>query len=215
MDYNPPNEPLKIVYEDEYLLVLSKPSGLLSVPGKGEHLADCLETRAREKFPEILVVHRLDMETSGIFIMAKTKDVQANLGKQFERRKVSKTYIARAFGHPQHNEGLIDLPLRCDWPNRPKQMVCYEHGKPSQTNWKVLKREENNITRIELKPITGRSHQLRVHLKEIGHPILGDPFYAHDEALKSAERLQLHAQSLTVHHPENGELITFTDYAPF
>lgn len=194
--------------------MLSKPSGLLSVPGKGEHLSDCLESRARAEFPEILLVHRLDMETSGIFIMAKTKEVQANLGKQFERRKTQKTYIARVWGVPDKDEGLIDLPLRCDWPNRPKQMVCYEHGKPSQTYWHLLEHDDKT-SRLELKPITGRSHQLRVHLREIGHSILGDPFYASPEAFNAANRLQLHAEMLRIHHPKDGHLITFKDPAPF
>lgn len=179
------------------------------------HLADSLETRVREQYPDALLVHRLDMETSGVFIMARSKEVQANLGKQFEQRKTEKTYIARVSGHPQKTEGLIDLPLRCDWPNRPKQMVCYEHGKPSQTYWRVLDKEANNIARLELKPITGRSHQLRVHLKEIGHPILGDPFYAPEIALNAAKRLQLHAQSLKIFHPKDNQAVFFLDSAPF
>lgn len=147
--------------------------------------------------------------------MARSKDVQANLGKQFERRKTEKTYIARVWGKPDVDNGLIDLPLRCDWPNRPKQMVCYEHGKSSQTHWRILEKEAGNISRLELKPITGRSHQLRVHLKEISLPILGDPFYAPPEALNAAERLQLHAETLTIYHPSNGDNITFTDQTPF
>jgi tRNA pseudouridine32 synthase/23S rRNA pseudouridine746 synthase len=157
------------------------------------------------------------METSGVFLMARNKDAQANLGKQFERRKVEKTYIARVYEHLPEDEGLINLPLRCDWDNRPKQMVCYDHGKPSQTHWRVLSREDGDmpITRLELKPITGRSHQLRVHLAEIGHPILGEPFYANDEILHAVPRLQLHAQDLTIHHPDGGARITFTDPCPF
>lgn len=155
------------------------------------------------------------METSGIFLMALTKAAQSDLGKQFQERITEKTYIARVSGHPENDAGLIDLPLRCDWPNRPRQMVCYDHGKPSQTHWHVLKREENNYTRLELKPITGRSHQLRVHLATIGHPILGDPFYANEASFKAAERLQLHAETLRIQHPENGEWIEFRDPAPF
>ncbi|MFP4312940.1 MAG: pseudouridine synthase [Alphaproteobacteria bacterium] len=197
------------------MLVFSKPSGLLSVPGKDAHLADCMEGRARAIYPDALLVHRLDMETSGIFLMARGKEVQANLGKQFECRKVQKTYIARVAGHPENDSGLIDLPLRCDWPNRPRQMVCYEHGKPSQTRWEVLEREAAGFSRLALYPITGRSHQLRVHLAEIGHAILGDPFYASETMRNAADRLQLHAQSLTIHHPDGGALITFTDPAPF
>ncbi len=208
--------PLNIVYQDNYLLVLDKPSGLLSVPGKAPELADCLESRAKDAFPEALLIHRLDMDTSGLFIMAMNKDVQGNLGKQFERRKVSKTYVALSDGLAEEDEGVIDLPLRCDWPNRPLQMVCFEHGKPSQTHWKALERNEQaNTTRFELKPITGRSHQLRVHLKEIGHPILGDPFYAPEDLQKAAQRLLLHAHTLTIHHPEDGRLITFESDLPF
>lgn len=214
--YAPPTDPLHIVYQDDDLLVLDKPSGLLSVPGKSPDLADCLESRAKAAFPGALLIHRLDMDTSGLFIMALDKDVQGNLGKQFERRKVQKTYIALADGIAEEDEGLIDLPLRCDWPNRPLQMVCHEHGKPSQTHWKVLERDtEKNTTRFELKPITGRSHQLRVHLKEIGHPILGDPFYGTDQSQNAAPRLLLHAQSLTIHHPEDGRLVTFESDVPF
>ncbi len=225
--YNPPNDPLNIIHQDNDLLILSKPAGLLSVPGKGEHLADCLINRAKEKFPEVLLVHRLDMDTSGLIIMAMNKEAQANLGQQFEKRKVDKTYIARVFAHPKADEGLIDLPLCLDWPNRPLQMVCYENGRPSQTGWRVLERENNyrdekakNQTQIEtslmeLKPITGRSHQLRVHLMELGHPILGDMLYAPLSIEDAASRMQLHAQEITLHHPKGGERITFTDAYPF
>lgn len=223
--YNPPNEPLKIIYQDDYVLVLSKPSGLLSVPGKHESHADCLENRAKTEFPDALLVHRLDMDTSGIFIMAMNKAVQGNLGKQFQRRKVSKTYIARVWGHIKDDNGEVDLPLICDWPNRPKQMVCYENGKSSQTSFEVINRDIDEqtgmkSTLVKLTPLTGRSHQLRVHMLELnsengGHPILGDNLYAHDEALAAAPRLCLHAQSLTIHHPEDGRLITFTDEIEF
>lgn len=225
--YDPPDEPLRIIYQDDHILVLSKPFGLLSVPGKGAHLADCLEARAKAEFPQALLIHRLDMDTSGLFIMAMNKEAQVNLGQQFERRKVDKTYIARVVSHPESDEGLIDLPLRCDWPNRPMQMVCYEHGKPSQTHWRVLEREQNyhndkaenqsqiETALIELKPITGRSHQLRVHLKELGHPILGDMLYAPLAVEKAASRMELHAQEITLHHPMSGERISFTDSCPF
>ena len=210
LEYNPPQEPLNIIHRDEHLLVLSKPSGLLSVPGKGEEVQDSLELRAKTEFSEALLVHRLDMDTSGIFIMAMNKDAQRNLGLQFERRKTTKTYIARVHGSPKENSGLIDLPLRCDWPNRPLQMVCYEHGKPSQTEWKVLERGEGSAL-VELNPITGRSHQLRVHMLELGHPILGDCFYAPEEVFTAAPRLLLHAQSLEIHHPDGGERVRFED----
>lgn len=213
-DYDPPQAPLKVLHQDEHLLVLSKPSGLLSVPGRGEALADSLEKRARAEFPEALLVHRLDTETSGLFLMAMNKRAQGILGKQFQRRKVDKTYIARVYGDVEQADGLIDLPLRCDWDNRPRQMVCDEHGKPAQTQWKVLERE-GGVTRLALHPITGRSHQLRVHLMEIGHPILADPFYAPPSAQSMADRLQLHAETLELYNPADGEWISFTDPCSF
>ena len=210
--YSPPTDALQILHHDDELLVLSKPSGLLSVPGK--EYPDCLEARARAEFPNALLVHRLDLETSGVFIMALNKDAQANLGKQFERRKVEKSYIAEIWGYPAEDEGLVDLPLRCDWERRPKQMVCHEHGRPAQTYWQVLERKENSA-RVELRPVTGRSHQLRVHMMALGHPILGDPFYAPDEAREGIQRLQLHAQTLSLFHPAGGKRVTFNDPAPF
>ena len=136
--YTPPQGPLAILYQDNHLIVLDKPSGLLSVPGKGEHLADCLSVRVEKEFPDALMVHRLDMDTSGVFLMARNPEAQSNLGKQFERRKVQKSYIADIWGLPETESGYIDLPLRCDWPNRPLQMVCHDHGKPSQTEWEIL-----------------------------------------------------------------------------
>ncbi len=216
--YDPPSEPLNILYQDDDLLVLSKPSGLLSVPGKAEDQRDCLETRAMYEIPGALLTHRLDLETSGVFMMAKTKEAQAHINKQFEVRQTEKRYIARVWGHVEESSGHIDLPMRCDWENRPRQMVCYEHGRGAQTDWEVLERESvdgQGFTRMLLKPITGRSHQLRVHMEEIGHPILGEVFYAHDEAEHAAERLQLHAESLSVFHPSSGEKMTFTDPCPF
>lgn len=212
--YDPPEEPLHIIYQDEDLLVLSKPSGLLSVPGRDEHLQDSLQIRVEKEFPNALLVHRLDMETSGVFLMAMNKYAQRNFGLQFERRKTQKVYIARVKGILEEKQGLIDLPLRCDWERRPVQMVCYEHGRPSQTRYEVVA-EEEGISRIKLMPITGRSHQLRVHMAEIGHPILGDPFYADKDAFQMADRLQLHAESLTVHHPKDGERITFKSSVEF
>ena len=212
--YAPPSTPLKILHKDAHLLVLSKPHGLLSVPGKLEGREDSLQTRVAKEYPESLLVHRLDLETSGVFIMARSKEVQRNLGMQFERRKTGKTYIARVWGQIEGESGDIDLPLRCDWDNRPMQMVCHEQGRPSQTHWDVIGCDEIS-TRVKLTPVTGRSHQLRVHMLELGHPILGDDFYAHEEAHAAAPRLQLHAESLTVHHPDGGARVTFTDPCPF
>ncbi len=215
--YRPPMAPyLSVIYNDEDLLVLDKPTGLLSVPGKTEDLADCLEARAKEKFPNALLIHRLDMNTSGVFMMAMHKDAQRNLGLQFERRKTEKHYIAEVWGLIEADEGLIDEPLICDWPNRPKQKICYENGKPSQTRYEVLARDlERQVTRVKLTPVTGRSHQLRVHMLYLGHPILGDDLYAHDEAFNASDRLSLHAQMLGVHHPQGGAFTYFEVPCPF
>ncbi|MBX2833993.1 MAG: RNA pseudouridine synthase [Micavibrio sp.] len=218
--YTPPSAPLRVLHEDADLLVLSKPAGLLSVPGRAADHADCLQSRVVEEYPESLLVHRLDMETSGVFIMARNKAAQRHLGLQFERKHAKKTYIARIFGEVEGEEGEIDLPLRCDWDRRPMQIVCFEHGRPAKTLWRVLERADNT-TLLELTPLTGRSHQLRVHVKNLpnaasrGHVILGDEFYAHDAALGAAPRLLLHALSLTIRHPNGGEAITFRDEAEF
>lgn len=212
--YHPPIETYEIIHQDDFILVISKPSGLLSVPGKGKQFADCLESRVQNDIPQARIVHRLDMETSGLMIMALNKDVHRILHLQFEKRKTHKTYIARVHGIIEKDEGEIDLPLILDWPNRPHQKVCYETGKECLTKWKVLEREEN-ATRVELTPVTGRTHQLRVHMREIGHSILGDTMYANTEIEALANRLQLHAQSLTIHHPDGGERVTFTSPCPF
>lgn len=212
--YDPPQDPLRVIHQDDDLLILSKPSGLLSVPGKNPAHADCLETRAKEAYPEALLTHRLDMGTSGVMVMAMNKRAQGILGKQFERRQVKKTYIADVWGSVKEDSGAIDLPLICDWPNRPMQKVCFDTGKPAQTEWRVLERREHS-TLLQLNPHTGRSHQLRVHMLSIGHPILGDELYANAEARAAAPRLMLHAQSITLHHPTGGDLVTFEDECGF
>ncbi|MCK0140294.1 RluA family pseudouridine synthase [Aliiroseovarius sp. F47248L] len=212
-EYLPPDDPLVIVHQDHELLLVDKPAGLLSVPGKGEHLADCLIARIQAVFPDALLVHRLDRDTSGIMVFAMTPHAQRHLGLQFEKRQVKKVYVARVWGHVPEREGIVDLPLIVDWPNRPKQHVDFENGKPAITNWKVLKYEDD-ATRMRLFPQTGRSHQLRVHMKEIGHSILGDPFYAEGEA-RNAPRLMLHAESLRVRHPDGGKGLTFKAKCPF
>ncbi len=213
--YNPPNTPLEVIYEDRYLLVFSKPAELLSVSGRKEEHFDSLEVRVKDRFPEARIVHRLDMSTSGLIIMARDADTHRNLGLQFERRKTKKVYIARVWGILKQNKGSVDLPLICDWVNRPLQMVDYDNGKSAQTNWEVLEREKGDVTRIALYPITGRTHQLRVHMAEIGHPILGDDFYAHELAFKAEKRLQLHAHKLMIYHPKGGEQIWFESPCPF
>lgn len=212
--YTPPQAPLQVIHQDAALLVLDKPSGLLSVPGKAPEHRDCLELRVRAEFPEALLVHRLDMDTSGVMVFARTKAAQRHLGLQFERRKVTKTYLARVEGVVARDSGAVDLPLIVDWPNRPLQKVDFETGKPARTDWKVLARE-GATTRMELRPLTGRSHQLRVHMKAIGHPILGDRFYGGAAAIAAADRLQLHAASLEIHHPDGGARIRFEAPAPF
>lgn len=217
MIYNPPREPdLTILYEDNDLLVLDKPSGLLSVPGKTDDLSDCLENRVKARYPHATTVHRLDMSTSGIVVMALTRAAHRHLSLQFEKRLTKKIYIARVWGHVAEDTGQVDLPLICDWPNRPMQKVDHEQGRPSQTHWRVLERESGNVTRMALMPVTGRSHQLRVHMLAIGHPILGDEFYAPDEAYFSAPRLQLHAHILEFAHPVRvDEKCRFVSICPF
>lgn len=212
--YAPPTDPLSILHMDHEVLLVDKPSGLLSVPGKGAHLADCLLSRVQTAFPEALLVHRLDRDTSGVMIFALTPHAQRHLGLQFEKRQVKKTYVARVWGDVDGESGTIDLPLIVDWPNRPLQHVDFENGKPAVTDWKVMKRE-GGVTRMRLMPQTGRSHQLRVHMKELGHPILGDPFYASGEALAAGERLMLHAESLRFRHPDGGKGTNVRAKAPF
>ncbi len=202
---------LRLVQADKQLLVLDKPSGLLSVPAKPPGPADCLEARVRAEFPEALLVHRLDRDTSGVMVFARTRLAQRHLNWQFERRQVAKTYVARVAGTVAGEAGRIELPLICDWPNRPKQMVCHARGKPARTDWRVLARE-GGATRLELRPLTGRSHQLRVHLAALGHPILGDPFYGDPAA---ADRMQLHAARIGFRHPDGGSWVEFVAEVPF
>lgn len=211
--YKPPQTPLQILYEDRSLLVLDKPSGLLSVPGKLEGRADCLISRLQAERWDALLVHRLDCDTSGVMIFARGKQAQGFLGQEFEQRRAQKSYIARVYGRVEGDSGHIDLPLCADWPNRPRQMVSYEHGRTAQTDWQVISRGENE-TRVRLFPKTGRSHQLRVHMAELGHAILGDPIYASGPALE-AERLMLHAETLGLHHPQSGAWVEFAAPVPF
>jgi len=211
--YSPPDTPLSILHQDHEILIVDKPSGLLSVPGRGEHLADCLLSRVQAAFPEALLVHRLDRDTSGVMVFALTSHAQRHLGLQFEKRQVKKTYVARVWGRVEEKTGTVDLPLIVDWPNRPRQKVDFDAGKPALTDWRVAK-YEHNATRVRLYPKTGRSHQLRVHMREIGHPILGDPFYAEGEA-RNAPRLMLHAESLRLRHPDGGVGMNFSAKCPF
>ncbi|MDE3027038.1 MAG: RNA pseudouridine synthase [Paracoccaceae bacterium] len=211
--YNPPDEPVRVIYHDQHLLLVDKPSGLLSVPGKGEHLADCLITRAQRIFPEALLAHRLDRDTSGIMVFALTRHAQRALSLQFEERRTKKVYVARLWGELAPKTGTVDLPLTVDWPNRPLQHVNHETGRPAVTDWRVV-RHENGTTRVRLMPKTGRSHQLRVHMMELGHPILGDPFYAKGPA-RDFPRLMLHAESLRFNHPDGDRGLSFSAPCPF
>jgi len=212
--YDPPTAPLDILHRDCDLIVVNKPSGLLSVPGKNPAHADCVESRVKDLHPEALLVHRLDMDTSGVMIFAANPAAQRHLGLQFERRHLKKTYEALVWGLPSQDHGVVELPLIVDWPNRPLQKVCFETGKPSETSYQVLERHDGSA-RVSLHPKTGRSHQLRVHMKELGHPILGDRFYASGAALAASDRLCLHSKSLTLRHPNGGEETTFGAKTPF
>ncbi len=212
--YNPPNDPLDIIHDDHELLIVNKPAGLLSVPGKGEELADCLMSRIQMVFPQALLVHRLDRDTSGVMVFALTRHAQRHLGLQFEKRMTQKTYVARVAGTLEPKTGAVDLPLIVDWPNRPLQKVCHETGKNAHTDYRVM-RYGTGETRVRLTPRTGRSHQLRVHMLALGHPILGDPFYASGPDLEDHARLMLHSEELRVKHPDGGNTHKFRAKAPF
>lgn len=215
LPYNPPLEPwLDILYQDQDLLIVNKPEGLLSTPGKDPSLFDSLESRAQSISPYAQLAHRLDMPTSGVVAIALRKSAERELKRQFQHRETRKVYRARVWGCPQEQEGSIDLPLICDWPKRPMQKVCHLNGKPALTHYRVLT-SANNTSLLELYPVTGRSHQLRVHLLALGCPILGDRFYAHPAAQQASRRLLLHALSLTIAHPTTGKKLTFSAACPF
>lgn len=205
-----------ILHQDERLLVLSKPTGLLSVPGIGPEKHDCLATRVQQTYPQARIVHRLDRDTSGVIIMGLDADAHRELSRQFHDREVRKIYIAVVAGCVEGDSGVIDLPMRKDMDpaNAPRQVIDHEQGRPAVTHWRVLEREPQQ-TRLELKPVTGRSHQLRLHLQQIGHPILGDDLYAPPEVLARADRLLLHAYELCIVHPSTAAPMTFTVPCPF
>ena len=212
-DYTPPDSPLDVIHADHEILIMNKPSGLLSVPGKGPHLSDCLIARVQAAFPQALLIHRLDRDTSGVMVFALTRHAQRHIGLQFEKRMTKKTYVARVWGVLEPKTGTVDLPLIVDWENRPLQKVCHETGKLAETNWRVL-RSDANETRVRLMPKTGRSHQLRVHMLSLGHPVLGDPFYAQGEA-RQYDRMMLHSEELRLRHPDGGEGVKFRAKTPF
>ena len=209
------DEPV-IVHADAQCIVVCKPSGLLAVPGRGEAGRDCLSERVRREFADALIVHRLDMATSGLMLLARGADAQRTLSIAFARREVHKRYVAVVEGQLDTHEGEIDLPLAADWPNRPRQQVDAVRGRPSLTRYRVLEIDAaHNTTRLELEPVTGRAHQLRVHLLALGHPILGDALYGSAEVHAAAPRLLLHATSLRFTHPTSGEPMTFDSPPPF
>ena len=212
--YEPPKTPLDILYIDEDVLVVNKPSGLLTVPGNELKHHDSLELRVKIEYPNSFLVHRLDMDTSGVIIFALSKSTQRSLNLQFEKRIVKKLYEARVFGNITEDNGFIDLPLIVDWPNRPLQKIDAKEGKSALTHWQVLERE-GDVTRVALMPETGRTHQLRVHMMSLGHTILGDRFYGNVAEINLANELQLHAKDLMIIHPKNGKKITFKAPLPF
>lgn len=203
---------MNVHYLDDSLLVAEKPAGLLSVPGRLPENQDCLVSRLQALHADVLTVHRLDQVTSGLMLYARGKDMQAALSMQFEQRRVSKRYEAVLEGLLEGEAGEVALPLICDWPNRPKQMVDLERGKPALTRWRVLDRDRHGQrTRVELEPVTGRSHQLRLHMASLGHPIVGDVMYG----AQPAERVHLHACRLGFAHPVSGEVVEFVSKSPF
>jgi tRNA pseudouridine32 synthase / 23S rRNA pseudouridine746 synthase len=212
----PGRDAFAVVHGDAACLVVVKPDGLLSVPGRGEQGQDCLSAQVQALFSDALVVHRLDMATSGLMLFARGAAAQRRLSIAFAAREVHKRYVAVADGLVEQNSGEIDLPLMADWPNRPKQKWDREHGKPSLTRYRVIARDEAmRTTRVELEPVTGRAHQLRLHLLSLGHPILGDALYAPPEVQARSDRLLLHASALRFAHPASGAPMFFESAAPF
>lgn len=211
--YAPAPAPVSYVYCDDHLILIDKPSGLLSVPGRGAEKSDCAIARVQAEFPDALTVHRLDMATSGLLLVARGKEMQRALSGLFERGEVEKSYLADVWGVPSPASGTIDLPLINDWPNRPLQRVDHDIGKPSRTLYETIS-IKNVHARLKLTPLTGRSHQLRVHLGAIGHPILGDEFYATGKALAARPRLALHATHLSFVHPATDERMEFEAPCP-
>lgn len=211
--YDPPATPLQFLHEDAAVLVLDKPEGLLTVPGKLANRQDCLISRLQAARWDALVVHRLDCDTSGVIIFARTKQAQGFLGQEFEQRRAQKTYIARVRGVLTGDRGTIDLPMGSDWDYRPRQKVDPVHGRPAVTDWKVIGRSDTE-TRVRLSPHTGRSHQLRVHMLALGHPILGDQIYA-PETVQDHPRPMLHAETLSLHHPVTKDRVSFSAPVPF
>ena len=200
-------EEIRILYEDDDLLLVRKPDLLLSIPGRHPLNKDCLVTRLQQRYPSASIVHRLDLDTSGIMVIPLNKPAHAHISRQFQERRVEKSYLAIVYGLPARDSGEINLPIASDWANRPRQMICHERGRSALTRFEVLERGVDR-TRVLLTPVTGRSHQLRIHMRELGHPILGCDMYAHPQALEMASRLMLHAYTLAFEHPRTGQWLT-------
>lgn len=211
-DYAPPQTPLSVIAETEDYLLVEKPAGLLSVPGKSE--PDCLEARVKSYCPEALTIHRLDMATSGLMIFAKTKHAQRHLGLQFEKRQTVKTYLAEISGKLPSDSGRINLPIWTDWPHRPRQKIDFKEGRRAVTDWVAIEFGPNKM-RVSLHPLTGRSHQLRLHMLCLGHPIIGDQLYAPDNIFQQSQRLHLHAQNLKFREPTGGAWVEYKSPCPF
>lgn len=210
------HEQVEILYRDEHMLLVSKPPWLLTVPGRLLENRDCVINRLLKDFPTATMVHRLDLDTSGLLMIPLCHAVHADITRQFQRRAIHKRYEAVVYGIVENDEGEIDFPLARDWFNKPLQKICAIEGKPALTRYRVIARDpDNNRTRVALYPVTGRSHQLRIHMTEIGHPILGCDLYAHDEAFHMAKRLMLHATELKFTHPITGEAMHGVSPVPF
>jgi tRNA pseudouridine32 synthase / 23S rRNA pseudouridine746 synthase len=213
----PPDLGLEVLHVEPAFVVLAKPPGLLSEPGRGPDKRDSLLTRAQSVYPDARIVQRLDMMTSGVIVLARETLAHASLSEAFREREVDKRYEALVHGRPAQDEGEIDLPLVVDWPNRPRQIVCHDTGKPSLTHYRVVGEAHvdgvGTLARIALAPVTGRTHQLRVHLASLGCPIAGDPFYG--IAGDTAPRMMLHACRLAFAHPLTGEALVFESAVPF
>ena len=208
--FTQPQSDFTLIYADAQLLVVSKPSGMLSVPGRGEEKQDCLIKRVQVDHPDALIVHRLDYDTSGLLVLARGKTMHRRLSIQFQERQVYKRYVAVVAGKLAPTTGEVNLPLIVDWPNRPLHKVDHVEGKPSLTLYRVIAYDpDENSTRVELTPETGRTHQLRVHMQALGHPILGDSLYADPTSRAKANRLLLHAEYLAFQHPESGKRLEF------
>ena len=207
-------DPAWIIHRDARLVVLDKPSGLLAVPGRGPDLRDCLAAQVQRAFSTARVVHRLDRDTSGLLLMALDAEAQRHASRQFEARTVRKVYRCIVSGSPAADDGLVDLPIGRDFSRPPRYRIDHEHGRPSQTRWRVLERRGDTAA-LEVEPRTGRSHQIRLHLAVIGHPILGDPLYADEAAVALAPRLLLHATELALAHPDDDRPVAWRSPCPF